>query len=231
MDFDEWEPIYEKILADFGYPRQADEEARELLAELVADGGVFDHDSLHLQGETVAIAGAAACLEDELDMARSADRVFAASDAAEVLLAAGVSVDCMVTDLDKVPTKARSIAADGTPVAVHAHGDNMPALREFVPTFETSFVIPTTQAEPVDPVVNFGGFTDGDRAAFMADELGASDLVFPGWDFDDQTVEVEKQRKLAWAKRLLAILEERRNASFAVLDGYRSEIDTSDLTD
>ena len=131
----------------------------------------------------------------------------------------------MVTDLDKTPETARRLSERGVPVAVHAHGDNIEAIAEHVPTFEIGSILPTTQAAPSPPVVNPGGFTDGDRAAFLADCCGADRLVFAGWDFDDPTVTPEKAEKLRWAERLLRWLEERRGERFGVLDGRRSEID------
>lgn len=221
MDFEEWEPVYETILSDFGYSRAADERARDLLDELLDGEPVTGQSKLDIAGETVAIAGAAGCLEDELHHVEKADAVVAASDAARRLRAVGYAIDCMVTDLDKTPETARKLAARDTPVSVHAHGDNEATLREHVPTFESRSLIPTTQARPVGQVTNFGGFTDGDRAAFLADAFGAERLVFPGWQFDDPDVSPEKRRKLAWAVYLLHWLERRRGDSFDVLDGRR----------
>ncbi len=229
MEFDEWEPVYEAILADLGYDRAGDEQARDVLASLT-DG--FDRERLSsARDATVAVAGAGPSLEDEasLERAREVDVVFAASTAADTLADHGIDVDCMVTDLDKNPNTVRRLTAEGIPVAVHAHGDNLPAVRAVVPDCTDEFVLPTTQAEPRGSVENFGGFTDGDRAAFLADHLGAARLVFVGWDLDDPTVEPAKARKLEWAERLLYWLESRRNERFAVLDGRRDAIDTSAL--
>jgi uncharacterized Rossmann fold enzyme len=131
----------------------------------------------------------------------------------------------MVTDLDKAPGVARDLTHAGTPVAVHAHGDNRGAIRGWVPGMATDRVLATTQVEPRGPVVNVGGFTDGDRAAFLADFLGAGALTFPGWDFDDPGVGAEKRRKLRWAERLLAWLERHRGERFGVLDGRRDGIE------
>lgn len=224
MLYDDWEPIYDAILEDFGYDRRDDERARDRLATLVSAGDPLTLDDVALGG-TVAICGAAPTLEDELDVARVADSVVAASSAARVCLNAGIDVDCMVTDLDKTPETARTLTRTGTPVVVHAHGDNVAELERHVPTFDLSLVVPTTQAEPDPPVCNPGGFTDGDRAAYLADACGADRLVFPGWWFDDPAVGAEKARKLRWAERLLALLEERRNERFTVLDGRREGID------
>jgi uncharacterized Rossmann fold enzyme len=224
MNFEEWEPVYERILADFDFARAADERARDELAALLTDEHPLGLDSLDVTGETVAVAGAGPNLETEAATAARADSVFAASTAADRLRDVGVAVDWMVTDLDKNPETVRSLTESGVPVAVHAHGDNIPAVREHVPTFACESVLPTTQAAPADPVVNPGGFTDGDRAAFLADHLGADALVFPGWDFDDPTVSPTKRRKLLWAERLLAWLEQRRGEPFAVLDGRRDDV-------
>ncbi|MEF8778187.1 MAG: 6-hydroxymethylpterin diphosphokinase MptE-like protein [Natronomonas sp.] len=224
MLYEEWVPPYEAILADFDYDRAGDERARDRLLELVAGSDPLTPDDVDLSG-TVAVCGAAPTLGEELDTARRADRVVAASNAASVCLDAGIVVDCMVTDLDKTPETARMLSERGVPVAVHAHGDNIETIERYVPMFDISSVLPTTQAAPVPPVVNLGGFTDGDRAAFLADHCGADRLVFPGWAFDDPTVSAEKAKKLRWAERLLRWLEDRRNERFPVLDGRREAID------
>lgn len=225
MEFQRWEPVYEAILADFGYNREGDERARDRLAEILVGTETFDFEHLELAGSTVAVAGAGPTLEADTARARHSDVVFAASTAADRLESQGVVVDCLVTDLDKNPETVRQLAARGTPVAVHAHGDNIPALDRYVPEVESTSLIPTTQAEPTPPVRNFGGFTDGDRAAFLADALGAESLVFPGWSFDDDTVGAEKARKLVWAERLLYWLERRRDEQFDVLDCRRGDIE------
>ena len=228
MNYDAWSPAYRAVLADLGYDPAEDERARDALADLA---GPFETDRLRalFEGLTVAVAGGAPALarEPELAVARGADVVVAASTAADVLAEAGVGVDLMVTDLDKNVETARELTREGVPVAAHAHGDNLPALREWIPQFDPEHTLPTTQAEPRGPVENFGGFTDGDRGAFLADHFGADALVFPGWDFDDPSVGPEKRRKLVWAERLLHWLERRRGERFELLDGRRKSIDTS----
>ena len=229
VQFDEWEPIYEAILDDFSFDRAADERARDVLAPLT---GSFDLDLLkHVRGKRVTIAGAGPSLESpaSIDRLRNASHIFAASGAATRLLEYGISIDCMVTDVDsdgEVNT-IDQLTARETPVAIHAHGDNIDILRSVVPRCTDAYVLPTTQAAPLDPVINVGGFTDGDRAAFLADELGVSTLAFVGWDFDDSSVTETKAQKLEWARRLLHWLELRRGEQFKVLDGWRQSIDMS----
>ncbi|MFB6133465.1 MAG: 6-hydroxymethylpterin diphosphokinase MptE-like protein [Halanaeroarchaeum sp.] len=222
MEFHEWEPIYERIRDDFGYDRRADASARDALASFAEP---FDLDRLAVRGRSVAIAGGAATLRDERGVAAETPHVFAASTATDVLDGAAIDVDVMVTDLDKNPETAVRRTREGRPVAVHAHGDNVPQIRQYVPTFSDEHVLPTTQVEPRGPVENFGGFTDGDRGAFLADEFGAAELLFPGWDFDDPSVGTAKRAKLEWAERLLYWLELRRDDRFDVLDGRRDAIE------
>jgi hypothetical protein len=223
MNFAAWEPVYEAIVADFGFDRRADTDARDLIASLT---GSFDPGRLpDVEGRAVAIAGGASSLWEELGVAREADVVFAASSAAGVLREAGVEVHLMTTDVDKIPATARELTREGVPVAVHAHGDNVAAVREWVPRFDPAWTLPTTQVEPTAEVANFGGFTDGDRAAFLADHFGAARLTFPGWDFDDLDVDPAKRRKLRWAERLLAWLERRRGEEFPVLAGRRESLE------
>jgi hypothetical protein len=222
MQFTEWEPVYEAILADMGYPREGDERARDVLSTYARP---FDFERLDCGGDRVAVVGAASSLDDDVGRLAGADRVFAASTATDVVLTAGYDVDLMVTDLDKNPETARDLTRAGTPVATHAHGDNVPAVREWVPQFDADSTLATTQVAPRDAVYNFGGFTDGDRAAFLADAFGAAELRFVGWDFDDPTLTGEKAAKLRWAERLLELLERRRDERFAVLDGRRDDVE------
>jgi uncharacterized Rossmann fold enzyme len=233
IEFTDWEPVYAVIIDDFGFDRVADERSRDLLAELTS-GTSFDFDQLTFDG-TVAIAGGAPSLvnaassdstanADELALLDRADHVVSVSRAVDACRCADIAIDLVVTDLDTAPEMAVSLTHKGIPVAVAAHGDNIPALREYVPEMDHRNVLPTTQTEPHDHMVNVGGFTDGDRAAFIADHCGADRLVFPGWDFDD-CVDPMKRQKLVWAERLLRTLELRRNERFSVLDGRRKDID------
>ncbi|QLG47727.1 6-hydroxymethylpterin diphosphokinase MptE-like protein [Natrinema halophilum] len=230
MEFDEWEPVYEAILDDFGYDRTGDERGRERLESLLEE--TYDPAELAiLRDATVAVAGAGPSLETDrnLDRVRDADVVLAASTAVDVLVSEDIDVECMVTDLDKNPETVERLTDAGVPVAVHGHGDNLDAIRNVVPNCRHEYVLPTTQTEPRGIVRNFGGFTDGDRAAFLADHFGAAELVFVGWDFDDPTVDRTKARKLEWAERLLYWLETRRMDHFSILDGRRDGIVTDGI--
>ena len=111
----------------------------------------------------------------------------------------------MFTDLDGAAESFLEMNREGTIMVVHAHGDNIPQLQYWVPLFPGP-VVGTTQSQPVPPLHNFGGFSDGDRAAFAADALGAERIVFVGFDLDDMNVGPMKRGKLLWARRLLRLI-------------------------
>lgn len=202
MNFADWEPHYTAILGYFGFDRAADEEAARLLESLLPCDNLLSLASL-TGGNEVTVCGNAPCLKDELRKIRGV--VFAADAAAEVLDTAGIRPDAIFTDLDGATDRFVAMNREGTIVVIHAHGDNMPLLRHWVPRF-TGNVVGTTQAAPLPHVHNFGGFTDGDRAVFAADELGASAITILGFNCDDAGVDPVKRGKLYWARRLLALL-------------------------
>jgi hypothetical protein len=107
---------------------------------------------------------------------------------------------------------------------LHAHGDNIETIRTYVPTFQGK-ILGTTQGNPDDfPYLsNFGGFTDGDRAAFLADHFQANHIYLLGFDFNDtiglyslpHTKDIQKkQKKLQWCRYLLTVLGSHRPLAF-----------------
>jgi 2-amino-4-hydroxy-6-hydroxymethyldihydropteridine diphosphokinase len=202
MQFSEWEPHYQEIVEYFGFDRAADEEAARLLASLLDRDNLLSLASL-TDGNEVTVCGNAPCLKDELG--KITGIVFAADAAAEVLDSHGIFADAVFTDLDGATDRFIELNNEGTIIVIHAHGDNMPLLRHWVPRFKGN-VVGTTQAAPIPHVYNFGGFSDGDRAAFAADELGATQITLAGFDLDDVNVDPMKRGKLRWARKLLALL-------------------------
>lgn len=133
------------------------------------------------------------------------------------LIVAGSAVDLamryelgprlVVTDLDGSPGAHLTLSRRAVATAVHAHGDNVDLLDQLVPALAGP-VFGTSQTPPPDtpvPLHRFGGFTDGDRACFLAAALGATEVRLAGWDLDPQegTVDETKGVKLAIAAELM----------------------------
>jgi uncharacterized Rossmann fold enzyme len=211
VDFWEWEPYYRQILADFGFDRRRDEEAAHRLARLLpAEGPGPAALRELLSGKVVTVLGNAPQLESELVHVEG--MVIAADEAVSVALCADVVPHIVVTDLDGRIEDLLEATRLGSKAVIHAHGDNMRAIEIWASEFPASS-IGTTQSRPFAHIHNFGGFTDGDRAAFLAEHFGAREIRLIGFDFEnpnpkDQPADV-KRRKLAWARRLIGVLEER----------------------
>lgn len=217
MRFIDWEPIYQEILEEFGFSREEDEEAARLLQRLLLgrENDLSPEDlSSMIRGREVVVCGNGPSLRRELkkflvELDTGEIAVIAADGATTAILAAGVLPDVIVTDLDGFLPDIIAANERGSVLVVHAHGDNMDALKEYVPRLTK--VLGTTQSEPMDGVFNFGGFSDGDRCVFLARNFGARRIRIIGFDYDDPDVTPVKKMKLEWARRLVAMALE--NAS------------------
>lgn len=202
MRFEDWEPHYTAICETFGFDRAGDEEAARLLATL-SDADDSPLLAKRIAGHPVTVCGNAPSLLRETDGIEGT--VLAADAAADVLFTAGILPDAVFTDLDGAEDSFFEMNRQGCVMVVHGHGDNMALLRHWVPQFEGPLVL-TCQTRPFGHLHNWGGFTDGDRAAFAADALGAAMVRFIGFDLDDRSVPPMKQGKLLWARDLLALI-------------------------
>ncbi len=209
MDFETWQPFYEQILKDFGFSREKDEAVAAELDKILGGNRVPDS-SLRkiIRGKEVTVAGNGPNLEEEIGEARGV--LLTADEATSVARGKGLVPAILVTDLDGDVADQVKANAEGTIAVIHGHGDNGPAVREWAPRFSGATVA-TTQSRPLGGLRNFGGFTDGDRAVFLADHFGAARIQLVGFDFErPNTKDVDrrtKQRKLDWAYILLGSLD------------------------
>jgi len=187
---------------------EEDSKAARRLADLIGARGLMNLARVREDfPKSVLICGGSPSLPDELSSMALNRYVVAADSAASVLLEADADVDMIVTDLDGVVEDQVELNRDATAVFVHAHGDNQRETEMYVPLFPGPLV-GTCQCDPPKGLVNFGGFTDGDRAACICAALGARKLYLAGFDFKNpaekpgKKLEVKK-RKLGWARRIL----------------------------
>ncbi len=207
MEFSEWEPLYTEILADFDFNRSEDVASARILADLLhgragALAGAPANLRSIISGRDVAVCGNAPSLASEINSIMPDQIVIAADGATTVLMANRIIPDVIVTDLDGTIEDIISASEKGSFVVVHAHGDNIPAVRSVVPLLGGR-VLGTTQSEPFGDIHNFGGFSDGDRCVFLAKASGAASVMLFGFDYDDPDVNDVKKKKLGWAKRLI----------------------------
>jgi 2-amino-4-hydroxy-6-hydroxymethyldihydropteridine diphosphokinase len=215
MEYADWAPSYERIRTEFGFPMAAEERSAGLLATLLPATARTDglgRAIERLRGRDVVVVGLAPRAGPppvwRLRSDRTAPAIVAADGAAETCLGAGLVPAIVVTDLDG--PVAAEVAANrrGSLVAVHAHGDNAPALAEWVPQFPGE-LSGSWAGPPTSVLFNVGGFTDGDRAVCLAEHARARRILL--WGFDpsiaEEATEAERARKLAklrWADRIIA---------------------------
>ncbi len=212
MLLQEWLRIYREICEEFGFSEQLDREAALLLRELVKHPAPVERLEALISGRRVNVFGAGPSLE-ALE-ALPPGTAIACDGATSFLMERSKVPEVIVTDLDGRVEDVVRASRLGSVVVVHAHADNLEALRRHVP--ELRNVVPTTQTEPPEGLYNFGGFTDGDRAVFLAHELGAREINLYGMDFGTRVgrysfseASERKLRKLRWGERLVRMLEER----------------------
>ena len=200
-----WDEYYVRILDYFGFSREDDEEAARLLSSILPRNDISLLTDT-ISGSDIIVAGNAPSLPDDIKKTDFEGKIVIAADAAaRVMKKGGVIPDIVFTDLDGLDDDVLEMNEAGTILAVHAHGDNMPLVKSWVPKMKGP-VVGTTQSTPLENVYNFGGFSDGDRGVFAAYELGANSVSLIGFDLDDKSVDPVKHGKLMIARKLLHLL-------------------------
>ncbi|TGC09393.1 6-hydroxymethylpterin diphosphokinase MptE-like protein [Methanolobus halotolerans] len=204
MEFENWEPIYQDILKDMGFSREEDEHAASILSRMLDMARTSDVLVLEklIAGKSVFVCGNAPGLGAGIDRTDTTGHVLIAADGAtSSLIERHIVPDIIVTDLDGDMEKEILANRQGAVMVVHAHGDNIDKLEEYVSQLDN--IVGSTQSVPLKNVYNFGGFSDGDRCVFLAKEFGASDITLLGFDLNDKNVTPVKKKKLMWAKKLI----------------------------
>jgi 2-amino-4-hydroxy-6-hydroxymethyldihydropteridine diphosphokinase len=217
VEFIEWFPYYQEIREQFGYSTEKDQEAAKVLSHMTRRKAL-DLKVLRkkIRGKKVMVIGAGVNLEASIPYIKR-NRNFTkivANGAVQAVLEHRIKPDVVVTDLDGDQVSLKKADMLGAIMVVHAHGDNISLMTKLVPKLK--HVIGSTQVMPTNNVYNFGGFTDGDRSVFLAEELGASQIILVGMDLGNkigkyyskstkQDSEL-KRAKMKVAKKLLAML-------------------------
>jgi len=235
MKFSEWKSVYNQILDDFGFSKKMDEESADLLNDILKKQGSIKFENLldnlpnkKIATKTFIVFGAGPSLKSNIKHIRENLDInnyilIAADGATTALLEEKIVPNIVVTDLDG-KLEDLLLANDlKSFFVIHAHGNNADEIVKYTPKFKK--VLGTTQSKPVANLYNFGGFTDGDRAVFLATALGAKKILLAGMDFGkyvtsysrpDMDVEIDiadeiKQKKLKYAEQLVDWIKNNEN--------------------
>lgn len=216
MHFVTWFPYYQDIREKMGYSTEEDQKAAYILSNLIKrkflDPKVLNK---KIKGKRILVIGAGPNLDLYTSFIKK-NKAFVkivADGAVKFLIENKIKPDIVVTDLDGDPRSLIKAEKLGAIMVIHAHSDNIALMEQYIPKFRR--IIGTTQVMPVPHVFNFGGFTDGDRCVFLAEEFMAKDIILVGMLFDEiigpysketiNNVKV-KREKLQIAKNLLRVL-------------------------
>ena len=207
-----WESKYRDILKDFGYSRNKDTQSAKLLNSLLQKKtpsiGIRDL----IKDKPVFVIGAGPSLPSCISILKRHKKItkIVADGATKAIIENGLRPDIVVTDLDGDIKSLKKAGRTNTIMVVHAHGDNSERIN-LVKYFKNC--IGTTQTRPIGKVSNFGGFTDGDRCVFLADNFKAKKIILLGMDFGTRIGKYSKSKvenrttKIAKLRRGKKLLE------------------------
>ena len=177
-----WDSKYLEILREFGYDRKKDLDSAIILNSILRDTKPLKKIRNSIDSKTVFVIGSGPSLSDTIPFLKKFKNTtkIVADSALKPLIENDINPDIVVTDLDGDEKSLKKIGDTDTVFVVHAHGDNIARL-QFVENFRN--YIGTTQTKPFGKIKNFGGFTDGDRAVFLASYFKAKKIILCGMDF------------------------------------------------
>ncbi|WP_456472729.1 6-hydroxymethylpterin diphosphokinase MptE-like protein [Methanocaldococcus sp.] len=211
---------YYKILKEFNFSYEDDVKAAKLLNSMIKrDDNILKKLSLLLNNKEAYIYGAGPSLLEHIKYYKHP--LIVADGACKAFLEHNIIPDIIVSDLDGDIEALLKCNDRGSIVVVHAHGDNIDKIKKIVPKLKN--VLGTHQVPDLslNNILYVGGFTDGDRACFLAKYFGAKKLILGGMDFGEYITKYSrpniknliekgdeiKIKKLRWAKKLIEDLK------------------------
>ena len=207
-----WNSKYNEILKEFNYNKREDTDSAELLNSIIREENHIEKIYGLIKNQNVFVIGAGPSLSYAIPVLQHFKKTvkIVADSAVKPLIDNGIKPNIIVTDLDGDEPTFRRIGKSKIIFVVHAHGDNISKLG-LIENFKNC--IGTTQTKPFGKIQNFGGFTDGDRAVFLASYFNAKKIILFGMDFGKRigkfsnTKPTERTMKLKKLKKAISLLE------------------------
>ncbi|MFB5638348.1 MAG: 6-hydroxymethylpterin diphosphokinase MptE-like protein [Nitrosarchaeum sp.] len=207
-----WSKKYAEILHEFNYDERQDRDSAIILDSILRKTVSVKKISKMVKGKTVFVIGAGPSLSKAIPVLKNFRKVtkIVADSALKPLIENGIKPDIVITDLDGDKDSLIKVGKTNSIFVVHAHGDNIDKLY-LVENFKNC--IGTTQSKSFNNIQNFGGFTDGDRAVFLASNFDAKKIILFGMDFGkkigkySKTKSIERKTKLKKLRKGKSLLE------------------------
>ncbi|AEF96340.1 6-hydroxymethylpterin diphosphokinase MptE-like protein [Methanotorris igneus] len=226
MDMETWKEFYNKIMDDFRFDKEKDVESAIILNEIIEkEKNNIDIEEVKklISGKEVYVFGAGPSLKKHVKIIKEKNTqnpIIAADGATKALLEEGIVPNIIISDLDGDINSIIEANKKGAIVVIHAHGDNIDKIKEYARTLKNiigSTQIPHFEQLKLSNLINYGGFTDGDRCCFLAEHLEAKKIILCGMDFgiyvtkysrpniknDIEIADDIKQKKLKYAEELV----------------------------
>jgi len=197
MNWLDWQNKYYEIVEKLGLNAKADKESAELLKTFFTKN--FPNKRIDILKklrsalqQPVIIAGAGPSLENDFRNLISMEitlkgSLIAVDGATKLFQQKKLIPTLVITDLDGDLRAIEWAIESGALTLIHAHGDNQDIISYFLSKNEelikTNDVWGTTQYNPNRVLFNFGGFSDGDRAIFLAFHFQSPLIGLVGFDF------------------------------------------------
>ncbi|MFX1285183.1 MAG: 6-hydroxymethylpterin diphosphokinase MptE-like protein [Promethearchaeota archaeon] len=204
MNWLEWKKSYYQIIGQLGFDTEADEQSAKLLETYLKELNLAKKDKILqklkiIHQKPVIIAGAGPSLKKDFsaiflgpysNKTTKNFHTIAVDGATTLFNQRNVIPSIVVTDLDGDLNAISWAIEKGALTLIHAHGDNQQCISWFFDEnndlITKNDVWGTTQCNPGQVLFNFGGFTDGDRAIFMAIHFQSPLIGLIGFDFGTQ---------------------------------------------
>lgn len=207
-----WISRYSDIVKEFGFSKKQDSEAAILLDSIIKKPVQVEKIKKKLKGKIVFVIGSGPSLKGSIPILKKYKKnpKIVADSAVEFLIKNKIHPDIVITDLDGDEESLKKIGKTNAIMIVHAHGDNMNKLH-MAENFRSC--LGTTQGRIFGKLLNFGGFTDGDRSVFLANAFGAKKIILFGMDFERKigkfsgTKIIDRKIKIKKLKRAKILLQ------------------------
>ena len=222
MFYKQYEKIYKKIAKDLNFNLKDDEKSSDTLNKLLQEKKLVSENYLqkYLSDKEVFVFGAGSSLENSIIKHKKKFKnkiLISADGATSALLKNDLIPDIIVTDFDGNVIDQINANSKKSIVVIHGHGDNIDKIKKYLPKLKGK-IIGTTQTNPgsYKNLYNFYGFTDGDRAVYLADYFKAKKINLIGFDYNGEIGKYsfsknkdirQKLKKLEWCKYLINLLK------------------------
>jgi len=230
MQYETWHPMFEMIKKDISLTWDHDKEAALVLNKLLYEKPnmvAFSYIKHLIFGKDVVVFGAGPSLEKVIKKIRLHQKKYvllSADGATSALIEQNILPDIIVSDLDGKLSDQIYANKNGSIMIVHAHGDNLNTVKQVLPQINGK-ISGSVQIDPqgLSNVFNVGGFTDGDRAVYLAAHCHAKSISLAGFDFNGEIGRYSfpgrkdtelKEKKLYWCSQLINHLKKDHDIRF-----------------